>query len=223
MATAPLLFPSKLQDQLGWRQQAEVEALPSGISPFDKVLGGCPRGRITEVIGAPSSGRTSVVHRVLAAAGERGEYCAVVDATNSFDPWTASQAGADLDALVWVQCGHNVEHAMKSADLLLQSGGFGVVILDLCDVTASWTRRIPLSWWYRFQRAVEKSPAVLLILGREAHAKSCSALTVEVRREDRPFSGAAPFQLLTAARYRVSPRKPAGAAAAATETFVAHV
>lgn len=183
------------------------------------MLGGCPRGRITEVIGVPSSGRTSLVHRVLAAAAERGEYCAVVDSTNAFDPWTASQAGADLDSLVWVQCGHNVEHAMKSADLLLHSGGFGVVILDLCDVTPVQTRRIPLSWWYRFQRAVEKAPTVLLIVGREAHAKSCSALTVEVQREDRPFTGTFPYQLMQAARYRVTARKPRGEAAGA---FTAH-
>ena len=208
MATAPLLFPSKIKDQLGWRQAIETEQLATGIGPLDQLLGGCPRGRITEVIGVPSSGRTSVVHQVLAAAAERGEYCAVVDAGNAFDPWSASQAGADLDALVWVQCGHNVEHAMKSADLLLHSGGFGVVVLDLCDVTAAQTRRIPLSWWYRFQRAVEKSPAVLLILGREAHAKACSTLTVEVHREERPFDGKFPYQLLKAARYRVTPRKP---------------
>ena len=207
-ATAPLLFPSKLQDQLGWRQTTDTEGLLSGIPAFDKILGGCPRGRITEVIGAPSSGRTSLVHSVLAAASGRGEYCAVVDSTNAFDPWTASQAGADLDALVWVQCGHNVEHAMKSADLLLHSGGFGVVILDLCDVTPVQTRRIPLSWWYRFQRAVEKSSGILLILGREAHAKSCATLTVEVQKEDQPFAGAFPYQLLKAARYRVLPRKP---------------
>jgi len=208
MATAPLLFPAKLQDHLGWRQVIDVDGLASGIAPFDALLGGCPRGRITEIVGAPSSGRTSLVHRILAAAAVRGEYCAVVDPTNAFDPWTASQAGADLDALVLVQCGHNVEHAMKSADLLIHSGGFGVVVLDLCDVTATWTRRIPLSWWYRFQRAVEKSPTVLLILGREPHAKSCSSLTVEVQREDRPFAGTFPFQLLKAARYRVLPRKP---------------
>ena len=219
MATAPLLFPtqlpSKLKDQLGWRQTIDVEGLPVRISPFDTILGGCPRGRISEIIGAPSSGRTSLVHRLLAAAAERGEYCAMVDCTNSFDPATASQAGADLDALVWVQCGHHVEHAMKSADLLLHSGGFGVVILDLCDVNASHTRRIPLSWWYRFQRAVEKSPAILLILGSEAHAKSCSTLTVEVQREDHPFSGT----LLKAAHYRIIPRKPRNDRAGA---FTAH-
>ena len=219
MATAHLLFPSKLQDQLGWRQAIDVEGLAIGVPPFDGLLGGCPRGRITEIIGAPSSGRTSLVHRVLASAAGRGEYCAVVDSTNSFDPWTASQAGADLDSLVWVQCGHNVEHAMKSADLLLHSGGFGVVILDLCDVTALQTRRIPLSWWYRFQRAVEKSPAVLLILGREPHAKSCSTLTVEVQREDRPFTGEFPYQLLKAARYRVMPRKPRGEGAGAFTAY----
>lgn len=208
MATAPFLLSTKIQGQLGWRQTIETEGLLTGIPPFDKILGGCPRGRITEVIGAPSSGRTSLVHSVLAAASERGEYCAVVDSSNAFDPWTASQAGVDLDALVWVQCSHNVEHAMKSADLLLHSGGFGVVILDLCDVTPMQTRRIPLSWWYRFQRVVEKTPTILLILGREAHAKSCSTLTVEVQKDDQPFAGTFPYQLLKASRYRVMPRKP---------------
>ena len=208
MATAPLIFPAKLKPHLGWRQEIETEALSIGVTPFDSILGGCPRSRITEIIGSPSSGRTSLVHRLLAAASDRGEYCAVVDSTNSFDPWTASQAGVDLNALVWVQCNQNVEHAMKSADLLLHSGGFGVIILDLCDVTAIQTRRIPLSWWYRFQRTVEKSPTSFLILGREPHAKSCSTLTVEVEREDRPFAGTFPHQLLQAARYRVSPRKP---------------
>jgi len=208
MATAPLLFPAKLKPHLGWRQDIETEALPIGVDPFDALLGGCPRSRITEIIGSPSSGRTSLVHRLLAAASERGEYCAIVDSTNAFDPWTASHAGVDLDALVWVQCNHNVEHAMKSTDLLLHSGGFGVVILDLCDATAIQTRRIPLSWWYRFQRAVEKSPTSLLVLGREPHAKSCATLTIEVSREDRPFTGTFPHQLLKAARYRVYPRKP---------------
>jgi hypothetical protein len=212
--TAPTLLhqyqiPSKIHGQLGWRQTTETtEALATGVSSLDGLLGGCPRGRITEIIGASSSGRTSLLHRVLASAGERGEYCAMVDATNSFDPFTAAQAGVDLDGLVWVQCGHHLEHAMKSADLLIHSGGFGVVALDLCDVTASWTRRIPLSWWYRFQRAVEKTPAILLILGRESHAKACATVMAEVRREEESFPGSFPFQLMTGARYRVSARKP---------------
>ena len=212
--TAPALLhqyqiPARIHEHLGWRQTTEKnEMLAIGVPSFDGLLGGCPRGRITEIIGASSSGRTSLLHRVLAAAGGRGEYCAVVDATNSFDPYTAAQAGVDLDALVWVQCGHHLEHAMKSADMLIHSGGFGVVALDLCDVTATWTRRIPLSWWYRFQRAVEKTPTVLVILGREAHAKSCATLTAEVRNEQEAFRGTPPFQLMTGARYRVSARKP---------------
>ena len=212
--TAPALLhqyqiPSKIHSQLGWRQAVETaETLATGVASFDGLMGGCPRGRITEIIGANSSGRTSLMHRVLSAAGERGEYCAVVDASNSFDPLTASRAGVDLGALVLVQCGHKLEHAMKSADMLIHSGGFGVVALDLCDVTASWARKIPLSWWYRFQRADEKTPTILLILGKEAHAKSCATVTAEVRREEESFPGEFPFQLMTGARYRVMARKP---------------
>lgn len=223
MAAAPLPFPAQLRSQLrpqlgdylGWRKQIQTEALSSEIEAFDAFSGGCPRGSITEIIGAASSGRTSIVHRVLAAAAERREYCAIVDVTNSFDPLTASRAGVDLDGLLWVKCGNHLEHAMKSADLLIHSGGFGVVVLDLCGVPAAMARRIPLSWWYRFQRALEKTETILLIPCDQSHAKACASLMVEVQRQAEPFVGSR--KLLQAHRYRVQPRKPYLVSAAAGE------
>lgn len=199
---------AQLAPHLIWKNQPQTDTLPSGIVSFDSLTGGCPRGRITEITGAPSSGRTSLLHRILAAAGERGETTAVVDATNSFDPVTAASAGVDLDSLVWVRCSGNSEHAFKAADLLLSAGGFGIVALDLCDVPRRHTQRIPISYWFRFQRAVEKSQTIFLLLNQEPMAKSTAALVAAVEREEAQFVGGAPFELLRGARFRVEARRP---------------
>jgi hypothetical protein len=196
---------------LGWRHDAEPQRLELGIEEFDALTGGCPRGRITEITGAPSSGRTTLLNRIFAAAGRNGEYCALVDATNSFDPLSAMAAGVDLDTLVWVRCGGNAEHALKAADLLVHSGGFGVVAMDVCDVAAGVTGRIPLSYWYRFRRAIEATATMLVILAKAPLAKACSTLYCETAREEAAFAGRRPFQLLRQARFRVDVRKPVSA------------
>lgn len=207
-AAAAISIPDRIASGLGWRQEQLPENLPTGIQSMDALVGGAPRGRITEITGPASSGRTSVLHSLLAEAGRRGEYCAIVDTANSFDPRTASEAGVRLDTLVWIRCNGNVEHAIKSVDLLLHSGGFGVVALDLCDVTSQAARRIPLAYWYRFRRAVESTQTVLTVLGREAHARSCASVLAQVERERTNFAGEYPFELLRGARFRVTARRP---------------
>src|SRR5207237_1941153 len=77
----------------------------------------------------------------------------------------------------------NLERAVKVTDLLLQSGGFGIVAMDLGNIAEEWLRRIPLASWFRFQRAVENTPTVLLALEEQAHAKSCAALIIHLTRE----------------------------------------
>ena len=68
----------------------------------------------------------------------------------------------DLPRLLWVRCGHNAEHALQAADLLIQGGGFGVVAMDLGDTRAPAARRISLTSWFRLRRAVEHTPTVLV-------------------------------------------------------------
>ncbi len=198
----------QLADHFIWKNQSDTETLPLGIASVDELINGCPRGRISEISGAASSGRTSLLHRILAAAGTRGEFTAVVDATNAFDPVTAGASGVELDSLVWVRCGGHIEHAFKAADLLLSAGGFGVVALDLCDVPRNQTQRIPLSYWFRFQRAVEKSQTIFLVLNQQPMARSTAALAAQVEREEAQFTGQAPFELLRGAGFRVTARRP---------------
>lgn len=71
-----------------------------------------------------------------------------------------------------------LEQVLKTTDLLLQSGGFGLVALDLGDVPWTAARRIPLTSWFRFRRAVENTPAVLLLIGQESCARTCASLSL---------------------------------------------
>ena len=201
-------IPSHLLQELQWRQEHTVDFLNTGLNSVDSLLEGCPRGRITEIIGPTSSGRTTLLHSILAEATRLGEFCAIVDTNNAFDPASAEAAGLDLRRLVWIRCGGHADHAMKAADLLVHSGGFGVVALDLCDVPAHITRRIPLSWWYRFRRTIENTPTVFLLLENEPSAKACASLLLEMKRDQTQFTGTEPFQYLESAAYHATSRKP---------------
>lgn len=193
---------------LGWRVESTPETVSTGIPEADAILQGCPRGRITEIVGPPSSGRTSLLYSILAEATHRGEVCALVDTNDTFDPSSAAAAGVELKKLIWIRCSGNPEHAMRAVDLVIQSGGFGVVALDLADVKPNVARRIPISSWYRFRRAIESTPTILVLIERESYAKSCASLLVEMRQAQAAFTGAFPFQLLRDVEFGLIPRKP---------------
>jgi len=81
------------------------EMVSSGIPQLDSLTGGLARGCLTEICGTASSGRTSVLLFALARATQRGEVCALVDASDTFDPASAAAAGMVLSRLLWVRCG----------------------------------------------------------------------------------------------------------------------
>ena len=81
------------------------EMVSSGIGEIDALTGGLPRGCLTEICGPASSGRTSVLLAALAAATRRQEVCALVDASDAFDPLSGAAAGVDFEKLLWVRCG----------------------------------------------------------------------------------------------------------------------
>lgn len=247
-----------------------------GVAEVDALTGGIPRGALTEIVGPASSGRTTCLLAAMGEATRRGEVCAIVDATDTFDPQSAAQAGVDLDCVLWVRCtgnacsgavrasrqegqqlngtadgdsrgfsgremkpwtgawprrpparserendfGHRstrmtaggeraersnrksqgemfsmcqqprggfrehwagrLEQALKATDMLLQSGGFGLVVVDFGDIPADAARRVPLTSWFRFRRAVENTPTVLLVVEQEAFAKSCASLVLSL-------------------------------------------
>jgi hypothetical protein len=150
----------------------------------------------------------------MAQAAGREEVCALVDASDAFDPASAAAAGVALERLLWVRCGGHAEHALKAADQLVQAGGFGLVVMDLADTPVETARRISMTSWFRLRRAVEHTATVLLVVEQQPHAKTCASLTLEVRRERVAWSGAPGCsQLLRGIRVPVDRRKPAPAAA----------
>jgi hypothetical protein len=78
---------------------------------------------------------------------------------------------------------------------LLQSGGFGLVALNLADVAAKYTRRIITSWWFRFRRAIENTPTTLVVLTPVACIRSCAALVLELKSEGPVWPNTASFVL----------------------------
>jgi len=264
--------------------------VPFGISSLDALTGGVPRGALTELFGPASSGRTSVMMSLIASVTRRQEVCAVIDATDSFDPASGEAAGVDLRRLLWVRCGTarsqesgvgsqakavrksssvrtissvappakniswsihenydarlrhaitggcfemvrerseqwtvnsgqhgnsassfkfpvaskpipqvtparnskpetrnpsskwtKLDQALKATDLLLQSGGFGLIVIDLGDISIEQARRIPLTSWFRFRRVVENTPTILLLVARDSCAKTCASLVLQLK------------------------------------------
>jgi hypothetical protein len=176
----------------------------SGLPELDALTGGLPRGCLTEIFGPASSGRTSVLAAALAAVTRRQEACALVDVSDAFDPQSATAAGVELKNLLWVRCDPEsskddkkrngarfskknlktemacLEQALKVTDLILQSGGFGMVAIDMGDVPFPAARRIPLTSWFRFRRAVENTPTILLVLGQGPCAGTCTSLLLRL-------------------------------------------
>ena len=194
---------------LGFRPEPRFrEFLPCGLPQLDEVIQGFPRGALSEIIGPDSSGRTTLIHSLLAASTSKLEICAYVDTCDSFDPVSAAAAGVALSQLLWIRCGNNAGHALKAADYLLHAGGFGVVVLDLCQVSARVANRIPISYWYRFRLAIENTPTILALSEKQSLAKSCAALVLEMKRKRTAWTGAPGFELLRGVELEAVPRKP---------------
>ncbi len=109
----------------------EVEAIPTGSLALDDALGvgGVPRGRITEIFGPESSGKTTLAAHIVAEAQKLGGTCAFVDAEHAFDPNYAEQLGVDTDELLISQPDTG-EQALNITDTLVRSGALDVIAID---------------------------------------------------------------------------------------------
>jgi recombination protein RecA len=126
---------------------------------------------------------------LMAEITAREESCALIDTAGSFDPAGAAHAGVCLNRLLWIRCEGDAERALKVADLIIQAGGFGLVVFDLGDTPLRQARRISLTSWFRLRRAVENTPSAIVIVAQEPLAKTCASLVVEMRRGESDWSG----------------------------------
>ncbi len=162
------------------QRERMAEMAPIGVAAMDALTGGLPRGGLTEVFGPAGSGKTSLLMAALAARTRAAEVCAVVDGRDAFDPASAEAAGVRLPQLLWVRC-REIEQVLRAADLLIQGGGFGLIALDLSDLSPKLVRRIPLNVWFRMRRAVENTQTILLAVEEESNAKTCASLVLQMK------------------------------------------
>ena len=195
-------------------------AASTGVAALDEVLrGGLPRGQLSELAGGRSSGATTLTLQLLAAATRRGEIAALVDTSDHLDVGSACAAGLDPGRLLWVRGARTeraqahglleraLTHAVKAVTLVLQAGGFGVVVLDLGDIPAAALKRLPFTTWMRLQRALEGSDTAGVLVVPEPLARSAGGVTVVLSAQMR-WSGVAPHARLTGAELRARVMAP---------------
>ena len=117
--------------KLGDRAAVSVDAIPSGSLALDKALGigGYPKGRIIEIFGPESSGKTTLALHAIAECQKQGGRCAFIDAENAIDPVYAKHLGVDIDELILSQPDSG-EQALDITELLIKSGAIDLIVVD---------------------------------------------------------------------------------------------
>jgi recombination protein RecA len=117
--------------QLGETSSLDVQGIPSGALSLDIALGGrgLPRGRIIEIFGPESSGKTTVALHAVASAQRQGGVAAYIDAEHALDPGWAKRIGVDLEGLLVSQPG-SAEEALKIAEMLIKSNAVDIIVID---------------------------------------------------------------------------------------------
>ncbi len=117
--------------RMGEAHHLQVESIPTGSLSLDIALGvgGVPRGRVVEIYGPESSGKTTLCQHIIAEAQQRGGICAFIDMEHALDPGYAAKCGVDIDNL-YVSQPDTGEQALEIADALIRSGTMDVVVVD---------------------------------------------------------------------------------------------
>jgi len=135
---------------------------PTGVPQLDTPLhGGLNKGALAEIVSErPGSGGTLLMTALLRRALSENKFTTLIDGQDSLD---VTQLGADLSRLLWVRC-RSAAEALKAADLILRDGNLPLVLLDLAANPAVQLRKIPATTWYRFQRLLEQTSAVCVVM-----------------------------------------------------------
>jgi recombination protein RecA len=165
--------------------QVRCDAIPTGALSLDLALGigGVPRGRIVEIYGPESSGKTTLIYHLLAEAQKLGGVCAFIDAEHAMDPLYAKEIGVDIDELLVSQPDYG-EQALEIADMLVRSGAVDVVAIDS---VAALTPRVELEGQMGDQtvgaQARMMSQAMRKLAGNLNRTQTLCVLTNQIREK----------------------------------------
>jgi recombination protein RecA len=145
--------------------------------------------------------------------------CPISRASFAREVGISSQVAFDFDRTGWKENGwkenssrqseHRLEQVLRATDLLLESGGFGLIVLDLGDLPPQAARYIPLTTWFRFRRAIEHTPTILLAIEQHPIAGSCSSLLLKLGATDESAAERRKIAAHGASRGLVSADEPA--------------
>ena len=208
-AASPRIATAETREQLefagvfrGRELTRKDRRLPSGLTLVDNLLdGGIVRGRVSEIIGDPSSGKTTLAASFASFSTMRGEVASWIDSADSFDPESMAAAGVDLTRLLWVSSHRRAPRAsaphydetgigkigatpvniLKAAEWILAAGGFGLVVIDFTAHVADSLARLAsspsVSGW---TRALPESAA--LRLARAAERSGAAVIVLAAQR-----------------------------------------
>ncbi len=185
--------------------------LRTALAPINALLeGGIPRGRISEIVGRRSSGKTSLAAAFISAATRHGEVAAVIDLANAFDPSTMAEAGVDLSRVLWAavpasnavweratedlqsssyfrgaktRVDNSMRSFLRAAEMVLEAGGFGLLVMDFGD--RGFT--LPSSSALRLARMAERSGTAVLVVAPRPVCGTFAALSLELASMRRLF------------------------------------
>ncbi len=168
--------------QQGFATEPDAAACcPTGLPELDQLLGGgLPRGRLCELVGPCSSGRTTLALALLASKTRSGHCVGWVDSADAFDPISADAAGVALERVLWVRP-PSPRDALRCAERLLETEGFPLVVLDLAAGQGSAQNVSDPHAWLRLARLAAGTQSALVVLGSERCAGSSAHLALELQ------------------------------------------
>jgi len=187
------LGPQLLRGDHALARSETAAVLPTGYAALDALLGGgFPRGRLSEIAGPTSSGRTSLALSLLARATRAEEVVAVVDAADAFDPSSAERGGVALGRVLWARPS-GASEAVRCSRHLLEARGFGLVVLDLARAGPSALPALPRVTWQRLTRAARAAHTALLVLSLARQTGTCAELALELTPRRANFKRSPPL------------------------------
>lgn len=172
------------------------EKQETGVAAFDDFTGGLLRGGVCEISGSESSGKRGLALAILGGLTRRNYISAIVDMSNAFDPESAAKVGVNLNKILWIRCGGDLQKALLITDHLLQSKLFGLVWLDLSLCDERSLNVVSSSFWFRFKVCLQNTKSSFLVLLTHPRLRSAAHQSIRLERKFLKWNGATNFRLL---------------------------